>query len=325
MLGLSASADGRAVLAGGRIVDELRRLLGSLSGGLAGQATKALVNLCDDAELLGQMPALVPTLMELLRDDDCDFKRVVVMLLSNLSQSTEACERLLQLGGGGGGGGGAPMGLYFRLLIQWFLAPVTADDPFEFVAPLLQNLTQVPAARRILLEPERGILPPLLRQLGAASVVRRRGVAAVVRNLCFETGDAEVRYLLSPAVDSTTALLLPLAGPDRYCAEEKEGMPPALYAGSGQQREADPATRRHVVEALVLLAATRPARDRLRSSRCVSGRPCSHCSRGDRAMEMKCFAATPSPTPIACPPSPPQSLSCRAGLSRVARGARGGA
>ena len=271
ILGLTASTDGRALLRRGSIVNELRRMLGSVAGGTAGLATKALVNLCEDAELVTQMTPLVPTLMELLRDDDCDFKGAVVMLLANLSSSPDACERLLQRGGGGGGG--APMGLYFRLLIQWFLAPPpaeAAEDTFEFVAPLLQNLTQVPDARRILLEPERGILPALMRQLGAPSPVRRRGVAAVLRNLCFETSDAAVRYLLSPAVDAVTALLLPLAGPDRYRAEEKEGMPPVLYAGGGGRRggrESDPLTRRHIVESLVLLAASRPGRDRMRSCR----------------------------------------------------------
>ena len=270
VLGLTASSDGRALLQRARIVDELRRLLAVPTGGVAELATKALVNLCEDAVLIAQMTPLVSTLMELLRDEDCTFKREVVMLLANLSQSPDVCERLLQLQSGGGVG--TPMGLYFRVLIQWFLAPVgDGEDPFEFIAPLLQNLTQLPEARHILLEPERGILQPLLKQLGCPSVHRRRGIAAVLRNLCFETSETAVRYLLSPSVDVVTALLLPLAGPDRYRAEEKEGMPTVLFSGGGGRRggrETDPATRRCIVEALVLLASTRPARDFMRRCRC---------------------------------------------------------
>lgn len=271
VLGLTASTDGRTFLRGGPIVDELRRLLGSFGDGVAGLAVKALVNLSEDVELQSQMSTLVPTLMELLRDDDCNFKREIVMLLANLSQSTDTCERVLQLQSSGGSEGGMPMGLYFRLLIQWFLAPLRSDglDTFEYVALLLQNLTQVPAARHILLEPERGILPPLLRQLSSPQVIRRRGVSAVIRNLCFETSESAIVYLLSPAVDVITTLLLPLAGADRYLAEEKVGMPAALYKGALKQRESDPATRRHLLEALVLLAASRPARERMRSCRCV--------------------------------------------------------
>jgi hypothetical protein len=266
IVGLTASEDGRALLRSTRIVDELRRLLGTALGE---SACIALVNLCDDLLSIAQMAALVPTLFELLRDDECIFKRQAVMLLANLSQSPEVCEKLLQTQDGGATG--VTMGLHFRLLLQWFLRPPAGpgeSHSFEHVGDLLQNLTQLPSARHILLEPERGILPPLLRQISSPSAIRRRGAAGAVRNLCFETSDAALRYLLSPAVDVVTAVLLPLAGPDRYRAGEKDGMAPALFApGRTGLRESEPGVRRALVEALALLSVTRTGRDHLRRCR----------------------------------------------------------
>jgi hypothetical protein len=53
-----------------------------------------------------------------------------------------------------------------------------------------------------------------------------------------------------------------------YTADEKGGMHPALYAGGARKvREGDPLTRRFLVEGLLLLAATRKGRQRLRAAR----------------------------------------------------------
>jgi hypothetical protein len=55
---------------------------------------------------------------------------------------------------------------------------------------ILASLSRDTFARSILLEPERRILPALFPVLhGAASTVRRRGVAATLRNACFERDD----------------------------------------------------------------------------------------------------------------------------------------
>ncbi len=45
---------------------------------------------------------------------------------------------------------------------------------------------QTTEARLILLDPERGVLAALFPQLASASVLRRRGVAGVLRNCCYE-------------------------------------------------------------------------------------------------------------------------------------------
>jgi hypothetical protein len=276
VMGLTASEDGRALLRTTKIATQLRRLIGDMPS-VSRMAITAMINISADAEMMDQLlkQGMVGSLMESLRDDDCTHKRLVVMLLSNLSQTGEGCDQLL----GKTEGASALVGLHLRRLIQWFaassaLAAHVPDengneaDTFEFVACILQNLTQLPEARRIILEPERGILPALMKQLRSPSVIRRRGTAAGIRNCLFESDETYLNYILLPSVDLVTALLYPLAGPDRYTAAEKEGMNPELFAfGARKSREPDPSTRRALVESIQLIGRVRAGRDHLRRVR----------------------------------------------------------
>jgi hypothetical protein len=276
VLGLSASDDGRAALVESRVAENLRRLVGDPAQQVSSAAVKALVNLSAESHFMDQIisSGMAAALVEGLRDAECRHKRYIVMLLCNICQTSEGCLQLMQAQEASG----QLLGLNFRRMIQWFVAPpsrvavsaaATAEhDDFEYAGAILQNVTQLRDARLILLEPERGILPALFPQLQAASVLRRRGVAGALRNCCFELEEKHVRYMLSPGVDVVTALLVPLAGPDRFTADEKHGMHPALYRGGGRKaREQDAVVRRALVESLVLLASTRLAREHMRTAK----------------------------------------------------------
>jgi hypothetical protein len=224
------------------------------------------------------------------------------MLLCNVAATDEGCARIMQVpvaaeadsdgnSGGGGGAAAAPappaaascQGLHLRRLIQLFLQPLPAApraapraapagapappaDVFEYAGSVLASVSARADARALLLEPDRRILPVLFPQLAAASLVRRRGVAATLRNACFETAPEALAYMLAPSVDLATALLTPLAGPARYAPEELPGMHPTLArAPPSKCRESDATVRLSCVEGLRLLAATRTGRDHLRS------------------------------------------------------------
>lgn len=281
-LSLTGTAEGRDLLLKSEIPSTLCRLVGDLSGS-AENAVKSLVNLSADGELMQSMlkDGMISKLMESLRDSDCAWKRYVVMLLANLSQTDEGCIQLMQLNDTAA----TLKGLHLRRLIQYFVGPVavppgcrytpTAEsdavwDPYEYCGDILANATRLEDARRILLEPERRILPVLFPQLLSPSMVRRRGAAATLRNCCFEKSEAAVRYVLSPSVDILTALCQPLVGPDQgqYAAEDKDFMNSALFKNSAnKRRESDPFVRRQVLESLLLLASSRMARDAMRRVR----------------------------------------------------------
>lgn len=292
VLGLTATADGQRLLAGSKIAAQLRRLAGDLPV-IAGPAITAMINLSADAAMLEQLlrEGMVSSLMESLRDEDCPHRRLIVMLLTNLSGTGEGVTQLLQKADAGGG----LVGLHLRRLIQWFVTPLkgpaaataaaraarTGDDDgdgdegdtFEHVGCILANATQDRDARRIIMEPERGILAALLPQLRSPSRLRRRGVAGALRNCAFdidiEEGEGRyLKHLLAPSVDLVTALLLPLAGPAEYRPEEVVGMHEALArAGPRKRREPDAPTRRALVETLLLLCCSRAGREHLRSVR----------------------------------------------------------
>lgn len=60
-----------------------------------------------------------------------------------------------------------------------------ADESLDYVAPILTNVTRQRAGRTLLLDPSRGFLRALASQLRSGGVMRRRGCAAALRNVCF--------------------------------------------------------------------------------------------------------------------------------------------
>jgi hypothetical protein len=280
VLSLTGTEEGRTLLLKNDIPAVLCRLVGDLSEGVAENAVKALVNLSADGELMQSLlkEGMISKLMESLRDSECTWKRYVVMLIANLSQTDEGCIQLLF-------DASTVKGLHLRRLIQYIVAPVVVPlggryspmdeteapwDAFEYVGDVIANATRLEEARRILLEPERRILPVIFPLLTSPSVIRRRGAAATLRNCCFEKDEGVVRYMLSPSVDVITALLGPLVGPDagQYPPEDRDFMNPALFKnGARRVRESDPFVRRQLLESLLLMAGTRAGRDALRRVR----------------------------------------------------------
>lgn len=260
ILQMTGSEDDKLKLIFADAPGALARLVGDMRP-IATDAIKALINMSDQGIAQGKMlkGRLVNALMEALREPDFACSRLAVMLLSNLFQTAEGCIQLLQKEDAGG----ALMGLHLRRLIQWFAAPARdGEDAFEYVANILHNVTQLVEARKLILEPERGLLHALLQQLQAPSVIRRRGVSGAIRNCCFQVDAAE--YLLSPSLGLLTALTTPLVGPEPKKLEDAECMP-SQWTESGMAHEPDAATRCHLTEALQVCASHRAAREWMRA------------------------------------------------------------
>ena len=269
--GLTGDVSGRLLLARHGGPAALRHLVGSPSAPLAAHAVNALINLSADEECVGSVVScagLVDVVMDALRDPACAVRARLLMLLVNLAAVGGGAEAIMRAPGGGEV---ALPGIHLRRLVQLFAEPARGGgDDVEFAGAVLASVSQRADARALLLEPERRILPVFFPQLhGSASVVRRRGAAATLRNCCFEAAsEAGLRSLLAPGVGLLTALLLPLAGPARFSAEEAAGMAPQLAAaGAEKAREGDAAVRRSCVEALGLLATSRGGREALRGAK----------------------------------------------------------
>lgn len=168
------------------------------------------------------------------------------------------------------------------LSLQYNISTTQDDDPYEHMAGVLMNLTQVELGRRFLLKlhttsssnnnntttTTSSMLQTLLPQLQSPNTTRRCGIAGMCRNLCMAEPDS-VDWLLH-TVDITTHLLLPLAGPEELDVDEKQGLDPALWLWVGPDKEREPngTTRLYLVEAvLALLKTSRAARHVLRLKR----------------------------------------------------------
>lgn len=93
-----------------------------------------------------------------------------------------------------------------------------AKDPYEHFGSVLVNVTQVEAGRQFVLKLNRKsgqesllqkLLPILLQPPASTSALRRRGVAGMVRNCCYDKDSA---WWLLNVVNVTKYLLYPLAG-----------------------------------------------------------------------------------------------------------------
>jgi hypothetical protein len=150
-----------------------------------------------------------------------------------------------------------------------------AADPYQHLAHVWMNITQVDLGRRFLLRlhhskdhTSSSVLQQLLPQLQSPNAIRRCGMAGLCRNVCLAESDA-VDWLLHTC-KIVTPLLWPLAGPEELDVDEKQGLDPQLWLLTGPDKQREPVAqiRLYLVEAiLALLKQSRAARHVLRLQR----------------------------------------------------------
>jgi len=153
-------------------------------------------------------------------------------------------------------------------------AASNSDDPYQHMAAILMNATAVEQGRKFVTRlqhkkknvPPTSVLQLILPQLRSPNKIRRRGVAGVIKNCCF---DKDSSYWLLHEVDLVKQLLYPLAGPEELDPDDKIGLDPDLWLeGPDKVREPDEVTRQCLVEALLLLLASgRRSREFIRNQK----------------------------------------------------------
>ena len=137
---------------------------------------------------------------------------------------------------------------------------------YHFLASVFANLSRYPSVRVYLLSSTNSSSSPLRKLLSSLqhpNVIRRGGIASMVKNCCL---DVEVHdRLLQEDLELLTYLLLPLMGNEEYSDEDILGMPNALqFQPANKERESDIAVRHLLVECLMLLTVTCHGRELLR-------------------------------------------------------------
>lgn len=265
VLALTGSGPGRTLLAGqAALLRALVELAAAPAPAPARDAARALVNLAADPSLheslLAAAPGLPARLLGRALDPQWPWAEEAAAVLANLSREPAPCASLMEaLTAAEPGEAG------LERLVRALCTPgYNARAPLHYLGPVLSNLSQRPAARAFLLDPDRCVVQRLLPLTQYPdSTVRRGGVVGTLRNCCFEHRHHE--WLLGPEVDILPFLLLPLAGPEDFSEEEMERLPVDLqYLPPDKQREPDADIRKMLIEAIMLLTATAPGRRQVR-------------------------------------------------------------
>jgi len=255
-----------------RVVSDMRPI--------AEDAIKALINLtaanptaCERAlkyDLLNRVMAQV-------EDDEWRLTDYSMMLLANVTTTPEGAKALLGYDDKATDATLALREKKIRTLTNSFLEGEPEpdgvdsstgepkwDDEYQYVANILANISQLEQGRNFLLKMRQSssLAAALLTQLKSPNVVRRRGITAAIKNLCF---DSDNHFYLYDQLDIPTHMMVLLAGPEELDEDDKMGMNPVVYSlGDKKKRENDRLVRLAAVDCLLLLCTTRNGRKELR-------------------------------------------------------------
>ncbi|OVA09028.1 FAM203 N-terminal [Macleaya cordata] len=252
--GLTGSEEGLQSLAHHSkiVLPALARLLGEPKE-VSEPAAEALVNLSQNSDISAKMVeiGMINTAMDMLYKQDSVIKRLLVMLLVNLTQLDAGITSLLQTGDE------KLQGMYVMKLVRSFCTSSNEkrDDPFEHVGSILVNISKMEAGRKFLLDPKRGLLKQIIRQFDSASPLRKKGVSGTIRNCCFEA-ENQIQNLILMSEFLWPALLLPVAGKKVYSEQDTSKMPLELASALSIEREPvdDPEIRVQALESIYLIS-----------------------------------------------------------------------
>lgn len=186
------------------------------------------------SELLKLNPNAIDLLIKTIKTPDSKNADNCCMILSNLTRTSENVEKVIDC---------------FISNCDDLIAIFTQKHhnktgaTFHHLGSILANLSQNFRFRKHILNHEKRTIERLLSFISYPdSVVRRKGVAATIKNCTFDVEHHE--WLLSENVDILPYLLLPLADNTEFDDDDNEKLPIELqFLPEDKQRESDPEIR----------------------------------------------------------------------------------
>jgi len=201
------------------------------------------------------------------------------MLLANLSRSEAGVDAVLQRGEG------PEEGRYFCGLLDCFVRytrqgvktrTIDAENPYSHIASVLMNVTQSDVAQRLLMDPERGIMRQILNRVSHKDLTVRKGVAGALKNCLYSLPKSRLPVIAigeqsEGGLNIFPSLLLPLVRTDEKLSDsDVEGMPEEWVEKNKNGKyssldvENDEDVKKLLVECILLLARSRPVREKMR-------------------------------------------------------------
>ncbi|KAI9229189.1 MAG: hypothetical protein DHS80DRAFT_30028 [Piptocephalis tieghemiana] len=258
-----------------KVIPTIMPLVKDPSLSVAHDALRALVNLSaeesfrslmNDDEFLIFTLAVITSKTNPLGDVSC-------MLLSNLTKEEKMARKLVDVSVATGVSGLTEATRVLDQLTEVFLKGVdkqyNEECTYDYLASVFADVTLLAEGRRYFLTPsptdDQAPITKLMCFTEHPNVIRRGGVASAMKNCCFEKSD-HVLLLEESGLNLLPYFLLPLCGPEEFSDEDMETLPDELqFLPPTKALESDENLLRTHLEALLLLATTREARDILRA------------------------------------------------------------
>ncbi len=111
-----------------------------------------------------------------LQNEEHQLGELDVLLLNNLTRLEEGSRQLLQVGE-------SLEGFYLEKLVEILVSKRGDEkkDPYAWVARVLMNVSQLPEARKILLDEKRDIFKDLLKDIQHRNPIRKRAVLGAIK------------------------------------------------------------------------------------------------------------------------------------------------
>jgi hypothetical protein len=193
------------------------------------------------------------------------------MLLNNLSQHEIAASRILPLEQQDKQVGVQMLDNLLEIFVRGETNSFNPNAKFHFLAGVFANISSSPQGCRHFLENSTIDQTPRLSKLTVftehSDVIRRGGVVSVLKNISYGCALEQKGFdvLLDKSINLFAYILLPLAGPEDYDADDLEGMLDELqFLEPEKKRESDPQIRLLLLECLVALASNANARAYMR-------------------------------------------------------------
>lgn len=221
---------------------------------VAALAWDALINLaCDSKVSCHLFDRHLEKILSCITSKTLIFAEAATKLLANMTKHAEARPDSAQL--------------LSELLPIYLAGPRhNRHTDYEFLSSVLADLTNLRAGRLYFVE-DLSRLASILQDLHSLSVIRRGGVASIIKNCLFET-DFHASILGKELDDDfiITTLAGRLLDPrSKLTEQERERLPVELQLLDNLQSEPDTVIRSIIIECLIILATTKRGRDTIRA------------------------------------------------------------
>ncbi|KAI9676655.1 MAG: hypothetical protein M1829_002972 [Trizodia sp. TS-e1964] len=242
-------------------------------GPCAADALTILINLSGDKDVLQNLAEddmFIELLLQRIVNTKEKNSNLAAMLLANLAKD-ERLKRILLLSREAPKevtASKSPMDQLMDCFVKGAEGNLNKHADFNYLAYFFADIAQHSEGRKYLTTQQAydQVIPisKLVVFTEHKSDIRRRGVSAAIKNVCFEI-DKHSLLLSESEVNLLPYILLPIVGPEEYPEDEMLSFPPDLQLLSPTKaRDADAAIIHTHLQSLLLLTTTRPGRDYMR-------------------------------------------------------------